>query len=107
VAGLRVGRAAMGQERVLVVEDDEPIAELIRHTLARAGYRVTCFTSGEKLLVHAGSEPPDLVLLDLMLPGVDGLEICRLLRGESSGHGWTRCCAGAPGSDTAELRREK
>jgi two-component system alkaline phosphatase synthesis response regulator PhoP len=84
VAGLRVGRAAMGQERVLVVEDDEPIAELIRHTLARAGYRVTCFTSGEKLLVHAGSEPPDLVLLDLMLPGVDGLEICRLLRGEES-----------------------
>jgi two-component system alkaline phosphatase synthesis response regulator PhoP len=74
----------MGQERILVVEDDEPIAELIRHTLAKAGYRVTCYTSGEKLLVHAGSEPPDLVLLDLMLPGADGLKICRLLRDEES-----------------------
>jgi len=74
----------MGQERILVVEDDEPIAELIRHTLARAGYRVTCYTSGEKFLVHAGSEAPELVLLDLMLPGAGGLEICRLLREEEA-----------------------
>ena len=76
MAGLRIMAAA----RILVVEDDEPIAELIAHNLSREGYRVTCYTSGEKLLLHAGSEPPDLILLDLMLPGADGLEICRLLR---------------------------
>jgi len=74
----------MAGKNILVVEDDEPIAELIRHTLSREGYRVTCFTSGEKLLLHTGSAPPDLVLLDLMLPGVDGLEICRLLREEEA-----------------------
>ncbi|MBN1837926.1 MAG: response regulator transcription factor [Spirochaetales bacterium] len=70
----------MAAKHILVVEDDEPIAELIRHNLARAGFRVTCLSSGEKLLLQAGREPPDLILLDLMLPGADGLEICRLLR---------------------------
>jgi two-component system phosphate regulon response regulator PhoB len=70
----------MAAKHIVVVEDDEPIAELIRHNLAREGFRVTRFASGERLLLQAASETPDLVLLDLMLPGADGLEICRLLR---------------------------
>ncbi|MBN1834831.1 MAG: response regulator [Spirochaetales bacterium] len=75
----------MAAKHIVVVEDDEPIAELIRHNLTRGGFRVTCLASGEKLLLRAAVEPPDLILLDLMLPGADGLEICRLLReGEST-----------------------
>ncbi len=79
-----VARLTAMAERILVVEDDEPIAELIRHNLTRDGYRVACYSSGEKLLLRAGSDPPDLILLDLMLPGIDGLEICRLLREEEA-----------------------
>ena len=77
----------MAAERILVVEDDDPIAELIRYNLVRAGFRVTRYASGEKLLLDAALEPPDLVLLDLMLPGADGLEICRVLRDHEATRG--------------------
>jgi two-component system alkaline phosphatase synthesis response regulator PhoP len=74
----------MAGPHILVVEDDEAIAELIRHNLRRAGYRVTTYDSGEKLLLHAAGVGADLILLDLMLPGIDGLEVCRLLREEAA-----------------------
>ncbi|MBN1835454.1 MAG: response regulator [Spirochaetales bacterium] len=67
----------------MVVEDDENILELIRHTLRRGGYDAACFDTGEKLLLAAGLEPPALILLDLMLPGIQGLEVCRLLKQEA------------------------
>ena len=73
----------MNKRRIMVVEDDENILELIRHTLLREGYDAICFTTGEKLLLAAGLEPPALVILDLMLPGIQGLEVCRLLRQEA------------------------
>ena len=69
----------MARETILVVEDDEDIQELIRYNLAQAGYRVTVAGSGEDGLKAARTKPPDLVLLDIMLPGMDGLEVCRLL----------------------------
>jgi DNA-binding response OmpR family regulator len=66
--------------RILVVEDDRDIAELLVHTLERAGYDVSFVTSGTDGLASVRSRPPDLLVLDRMLPGMDGLEVCRALR---------------------------
>lgn len=68
--------------RLLVVEDDPDIAELLRHYLERAGHEVVVLTQGTEALPHVRAEQPDLVILDRMLPGLDGLEICRLLRAQ-------------------------
>ncbi len=70
----------MAKESILVVEDEEDILELLRYNLAKEGYRVTGVGTGEEALRTAGALLPDLLLLDLMLPGVDGLEVCRLLK---------------------------
>ena len=66
---------------VLVVEDEEPILEMLRYGLERFGFSVRCVGSGEEALAATMRERPDLVLLDLMLPGMDGLEVCRRLKG--------------------------
>lgn len=70
----------MAREMILVVEDEKDIQELVRYNLAQNGYRVTCVSSGEEALRTARAKPPDLVVLDLMLPGMDGLEVCKLLK---------------------------
>ena len=70
----------MSRERVLVVDDEEDILELVEYNLAKEGCRVTCVATGEEALDEVRRRPPDLVVLDLMLPGVDGLEVCRLLK---------------------------
>ena len=70
----------MPTEKILVVEDEENIQELIRYNLSKEGYQVSCALSGEKGLDAARTESPDLVLLDLMLPGLDGLDICKELK---------------------------
>ena len=67
---------------MLVVEDDRDIAELVAHYLQRAGYRTEVLNSGSEVLPHVRRQAPDLVLLDLMLPGLNGLEICRAMRSE-------------------------
>jgi len=71
---------SQARARVLVVEDEQDLQELMRFNLEREGYAVTCADSGEKALRQVKSEIPDLILLDLMLPGADGLEICRTLK---------------------------
>ena len=68
--------------RILVVEDDPDIAQLIAHYLQKAGHTAECLTSGSGVVPHARSSPPDLVLLDLMLPGMDGLMVCQALRSQ-------------------------
>lgn len=73
----------MANESILAVDDEEDILELLRYNLAKEGYRVTCVGSGEEALAAARAHPPDLILLDLMLPGMDGLEVCRALKGEA------------------------
>ena len=70
----------MANEHVLAVEDEEDILELVRYNLEKEGYRVTGAVSGEEALRHARSQPPDLIVLDLMLPGMDGLTVCRELK---------------------------
>ena len=72
----------MGKEKILVVDDEEDILELVRHHLKREGYEVRCAESGEQALQIAKSEPLDLIILDLMLPGIDGLEVTRHLKGD-------------------------
>jgi len=70
----------MVKRSVLVVEDEEDIRELVSYTLLKEGYQVASVASGEEALSIAEAQPPDLILLDLMLPGVDGLTVCRRLR---------------------------
>ena len=65
---------------VLVVDDDTTVAEVVLGYLRRAGLRATHAADGPRALAAAESDPPDLVVLDLMLPGIDGLEVCRRLR---------------------------
>jgi len=65
---------------ILIVEDEPSIAEVTRLYLERAGYRVTLLADGQAALDYLARETPDLVVLDLMLPGVDGLEVTRWLR---------------------------
>lgn len=71
----------MGKKRILIIEDEEDIRELIRYTLDREGFGVSEVGTGEEGLRSAADRNPDLVLLDLMLPGKDGLSVCRELKG--------------------------
>ena len=73
----------MAGKRVLVVDDDEKTVELVKLYLNRDGYRVLTAYEGNEALRIARDSHPDLIVLDLMLPGINGLEICRTLRAES------------------------
>ena len=70
----------MADNKILVVDDEEDILELVRCNLAREGYKVVCAATGEQALNKAGAEPFDLIVLDLMLPGIDGLEVAKKLK---------------------------
>ncbi len=73
----------MAKEKILVVDDEEDILELLRFNLLREGYNVSCAASGEEALRLAQSEIPDLLVQDLMLPGIDGLEVTKILKSDS------------------------
>jgi two-component system response regulator MprA len=70
-------------ERILVIEDEERIAQFLKRGLIYEGYRVDVAYDGQVGLDSARDQPPDLVILDWMLPGLDGLEVCRRLRAAS------------------------
>jgi len=70
----------MSKERILVVDDEEDILELVRYNLAKEGYHITGALSGEDALNKARSGTFDLIVLDLMLPGIDGLEVAKRLK---------------------------
>ncbi|OGP82014.1 MAG: DNA-binding response regulator [Deltaproteobacteria bacterium RBG_16_54_11] len=72
----------MPGEKILVVDDEEDIRELVRYNLAREGYQVTTVGSGEEALKQAGAKLPNLIVLDLMLPGIDGFDVCRQLKSD-------------------------
>lgn len=71
-------------KRVLVIEDEAPIVEILKFNLSREGYEVIEAMDGKRGLELALNEKPDLILLDVMLPGMDGFEICRRVREKSS-----------------------
>ena len=70
----------MSKEKILVVDDEEDILELVRYNLFKNGYQVTCVSSGELAMQKLKEETPHIILLDLMLPEMDGLDVCRSLR---------------------------
>jgi len=70
--------------RILLVDDEEAILKLLRFPLEKEGYQVVTARDGDEALRRFGEETVDLVVLDIMLPRVDGLEVCRRLRAEST-----------------------
>ena len=67
-------------KKVLIVEDDNDLVKLLKYNLEKEAFRVNYATDGALALAEARRDPPGLVILDLMLPGLDGLEVCRQLR---------------------------
>ncbi len=70
----------MVNPRILIVEDEQAISEVLEYNLAKEGYDVELEYRGDTALDRIRTNPPDLILLDLMLPGLDGLEICRIIK---------------------------
>ncbi len=71
-------------KHILLVDDEKRIREVVEYALVKSGYRVTALAEGEPVLDLMTSDPPDLVVLDITLPGVDGLELCRRIRARST-----------------------
>src|SRR3954453_17522476 len=74
----------MPKTKVLVVEDDRSLAEVLSYNLKANGYEVIVATDGQDGLLKAQTKSPDVIVLDLMLPVVDGLDVCRRLRADGS-----------------------
>ena len=74
----------MAEYKILVVDDEEPIAKILDFNLRKEGYDVIVANDGEKAVKLAFSEDPDLILLDLMLPEKDGMEVCREVRAQKN-----------------------
>ena len=70
----------MAQEKILIVDDEEHIVELLKFNLQNAGYNIITANNGKDGFELAKTEVPDLILLDLMLPEMDGLEVCKNIR---------------------------
>lgn len=70
----------MAKERILAVDDEEDILELIRYNLSKEGFDVMCASSGAQCLEMAETHSPDLIVLDLMMPEIDGLDVCKRLK---------------------------
>lgn len=70
--------------KILIVDDDKNLLEVIKYNLVNAGYSVVLAEDGTQAVEMARQEKPDLILLDIMLPGIDGFEVCRILRNEMS-----------------------
>jgi DNA-binding response OmpR family regulator len=85
VRGRRVAILSRMDQRVLVVDDDRTVSDVVRRYLERAGYQVTQAGDGAAALAAVARDQPDLVVLDLMLPKIDGLEVCRRLRTDPDG----------------------
>ena len=74
----------MAKKKILVVEDDRDISELITYNLEREGYEIACLYDGSQVVEFVRKRKPDLIVLDLMLPEVDGIEICRTLKSDAN-----------------------
>lgn len=72
----------MSKEKILVVDDEEDILELVRHNLSREGFEIRCVDTGEKALRALKFDPFDLIVLDLMLPGIDGFHVAKRVKSD-------------------------
>ena len=77
--------------QILVVEDEGSLLQTLRYNLSRAGHEVRLSTNGAQALEMIRGNPPELVVLDLMLPGLDGLDLCRAVRAETLNPGSRTC----------------
>jgi len=73
----------MPKEKILIVDDEEDVLELVQYNLDKNGYRIETATTGEKALTKARTKLPDLIILDLMLPDIDGLDVCKKLKSDT------------------------
>lgn len=90
--------------KVLVVEDEEPLALLLRYNLESDGFSVDVANDGEEAELAVGENPPDLIILDWMLPGISGLELCRRLRSARDTRNIPILMLTARGEETDKLR---
>ena len=74
----------MVKKKILVIEDDKDISELIAYNLEREGYEIACLYDGSQAVDFVNKRKPELIILDLMLPEVDGIEICRTLKSDAA-----------------------
>ena len=74
----------MPKRQILIIDDEKDIVKLLQYNLEKEGYAISSALTGEQGLAAAKTKKPDLVILDLMLPGIDGLEVCRLLKSDRS-----------------------
>ena len=74
----------VSKEKLLVVDDEEDILKLVGYNLSKEGFEVITAATGEEAIKLARSENPDLIILDLMLPGVGGLEVCKTIKSDSN-----------------------
>jgi len=72
----------VAKEKILVIDDEKDILDLVEYNLKQNNYKVSCISTGEEALESARSFKPDLILLDLLLPGMDGFEVCKDLKGQ-------------------------
>lgn len=90
----------MAKESIFIIEDDKSILEVLSFNLKKERYQVDYSEDGEAALLKIASKPPDLVLLDLMLPGIDGLEVCRRIKSDARFTGSSVIMLTAKGEET-------
>ena len=78
-----MSRGGRVKETILIVEDEKDIAKMLDYNLKKEGYKTLIARNGEDALTASRKDKPDLILLDLMLPGIDGLEVCKTIKSES------------------------
>ena len=70
----------MADQLILIVEDESKITKLLKDYLEKSSYQVVCLERGDQVIPYVKKSPPDLILLDIMLPGMDGMAVCREIR---------------------------
>src|SRR5688500_2846292 len=93
----------MPRQTILVIDDEKDIQKLIQYNLEQEGYQLLFAKTGEEAFELARLKKPDLILLDLMLPGIDGLEVCRMLHGSKETRSIPIIMLTAKSSDTDQI----
>lgn len=96
--------AARSPRRVMLVEDEEDFSSLTSEQLRRRGFHVTVMESGEQALAHCAAHPPDAVILDVLLPGINGLEVLKRLKSNPATEGIPVLVCSISAADRPQVR---